>query len=292
MSEKYFQKFPVIDYNGYKSINIMARTNFIEKFYNTPENFYNLELINSERADNVSTQLYNDSYMSWLLYLSNNIIDPYYGWNLSQYDFNNFVAEKYGSVEAAQKKVAYWSNNWYDNQEHITIQQFNAFADYEKKYYEAVYAGNKILEYKRKELDWSVNTNQVWEYVVDGDANVSFDEKITIYSDNMPVANGQLLFANSSVIRIHQVFGSANSFTTQSADVTISGEINNQKVNIATASLIAKNISDAEFVFWSPVTYYDVEDLKNSNNQNIRSLNAEYATVAALQLKRLLNGSL
>jgi hypothetical protein len=290
MSEKYFQKFPTITYNGYESVNLMARANFIEKIYNNPDNFYNLELINSERADNISFQLYDDSYMTWLLYFANGIVDPYYNWNLSQYDFNNFLKEKYGSVETAQKKVAYWNNNWYSNLEHITISQYNAKLDYEKKYYEAVYAGNKVLEYKRKELDWTVNTNQIWEYTVDGDANVTFDEKITVYSDSVPIANGQLLFANSSLIRIHQVFGTTD--TTELDNVKISGEINNKKVNVSASLLIAKNISDEEFVYWSPVTYYDVEDIKNTNNQNIRILNPEYASVAALQLKRILNGSL
>jgi len=292
MSEQYFKKFPTITYNGYQAVNLMVRTALIEKFYNQSSSYYNIDLINSQRADSLSSDVYSDSYMSWILYLSNKIIDPYYGWNLSQYDFNNFLITKYGSVATAQKKIAYWNNNWYDNPEHISVSQYNAMLDYQKKYYEAVYAGKKILEYQRKQDDWVVNTNQIWEYTTDGNPNVILDEKITIYANSYPVANGQLLFANSSLVRIHQVGGITNSYSNSTANVTISGETKDNRVHIITANLIAKNISDEEYVYWSPVSYYDIEDIKNTYNGNIRVLNPEYATVAALQLKRLLNGSL
>lgn len=289
MSEQYFKKFPTITYNGYQAKNIMARVSFLNRVYNKPEYFYNLELINSERADNISNAVYNDPYLSWLVYLSNGVVDPYYDWNLNQYDFNNFLQSKYGSVEKAQNRVAYWNNNWYDDTARISVSEYNAALDYRKKYYEPIYAGRNILEYKRREVDWVVNTNQVWEYSVDASANVTLDEKVTIYSNQLPVANGQLLFSNSSLVRIHQVFGTTNTYSNGSVTATLSGEVNKVSVNISEANLIAKNISDEEFVYWTPVTYYDVEDIKNTDKQTIRALNKEYGTTAALQLKRLLN---
>lgn len=288
--DRYFEKFPTIQYNGYNVKNITLRVKLLDRVYNKPEYFYNTQVIEAERADFISASLYNDSYMSWLLYLSNNIVDPYYDWTLSQYDFNKLIAEKYGSVDQAQKKIAYWNNNWYENPDRVPVNIYNSFTDVEKKYYEPVYARNTILEYKRKEIDWVVNTNQIWEYTVDSDASLTFDEKVTIYANGYPAANGQLLFANSSLVRIHQVDGTSNTYTNNSVTATLSGDVNNISVNVISAAVITKNISEEEQVFWSPVTYYDVEDIKNTNNQSIRALKEENAPYAALQLKRLLGG--
>jgi hypothetical protein len=85
------------------------------------------------------------------------------------------------------------------------------------------------------------------------------------------------------------VFGTTDTYSNNSVTATLSGEVNGVSVNISGANLIAKNISDEEFVYWTPVTYYDVEDIKNTDKQSIRALNKEYGTTAALQLKRLLS---
>lgn len=261
----------------------MSRVKVLDKVIKKPEFFYNFQLIDTARADNVAYETYEDSYMSWLVYLSNNVIDPYYDWNMSQYDFEQFILSKYGSYANAQGRVAYWTNNWYDNPETISISAYNVLDDDVQKYYEPVYGGKQILEYKRREADWVVNTNQIWEYTVDADLNLNLDDKVTVSNSvGAAVANGQVLLANSSTVRIHQVFGQTN---TQVG--TITG--GNTVANVSAATLIAKNISDLDRPFWSEVTYYDVEDIKNSKRQSIRLLSPEYSIQTALELRKLLN---
>jgi hypothetical protein len=278
--QRYFDKFPTIVYNGYTVKNIMARVKILDKVTEGPELFNNYQITNAVRADNLSYNIYGDQYFSWLVYLSNNIVDPYYDWNLSQYDFDQFIIEKYGSFAGAQGKVAYWNNNWYDNPAPITVGAYAILADYAKKYYEPVFGGKQIIEYKRRENDWIVNTNQIWEYTVNADLNLQLDEKVTISnSSGSAVANGQVLFANSTVVRIHQVFGTSN---TQTGTITGSGNT----ANVSAATLIAKNISDEERVYWSEITYYDVEDIKNSAKQNIRLISPQFSMQTALELKR------
>ena len=278
--QRYFDKFPTIVYNGYTVKNIMARVKILDKVTESPDLFNNYQITNAVRADNLSYNIYGDQYFSWLVYLSNNIVDPYYDWNLSQYDFDQFIIEKYGSFAGAQGKVAYWNNNWYDNTAPITVGAYAILADYAKKYYEPVFGGKQIIEYKRRENDWIVNTNQIWEYTVNADLNLQLDEKVTISnSSGSAVANGQVLFANSTVVRIHQVFGTSN---TQTGTITGSGNT----ANVSAATLIAKNISDEERVYWSEITYYDVEDIKNSAKQNIRLISPQFSMQTALELKR------
>lgn len=280
--QRYFEKFPIVTYNGYSVRNIMLRVKPLDKVINTPNVFYNYQLENSIRPDNIAYDVYQDPYTSWLIYLVNNIVDPYYDWNLGQYDFQQFILAKYGDYANAQGRVAYWNNNWYNDTKSISIDAYNLL-EVGKKYYEPVYGGKQILEYKRKEIDWVVNTNQIWEYSVDADLNLQMDEKVTISNtSSLPVANGQVLFSNSSVIRIHQVFGESN---TQTGTITSGGAT----ANVTAATLIAKNISDEERVYWSEITYYDVEDIKNSKRQSIRLLAPEFSIPASLELKRALN---
>jgi len=282
--QRYFEKFPLVNYNGYTVRNIMSRVKVLDKVIKKPEFFYNFQLIDTARADNVAYETYEDSYMSWLVYLSNTIIDPYYDWNMSQYNFEQFILNKYDTYANAQGRVAYWTNNWYDNPQTITISAYNVLSDYAKKYYEPVYAGKQILEYKRREENWVVNTNQIWQYTVDADLTLKLDDKVTVSNTvGASVANGQVLLANSTVIRIHQVFGQTN---TQTGTITGGGTAT---ANVSKATLIAKNISDEDRPFWSEVTYYDLEDIKNSQRQSIRLLAPEYSMQTAIELRKLLN---
>ena len=282
--ERYFEKFPTVTYNGYESKNLMVRTKIIDKVYDKPENFNFYELTDTFRPDNVAYELYGDQYMSWLVYMSNRIVDPYYDWFLGQYDFEQYILQKYSSYENAQGKVAYWSNNWYDDNTVLSVSYYNnTLADYAKKYYEPVFAANTILEYKRREADWIVNTNQIWELTVDADISLVLDDKVTVAnSSSFDVANGQVLFANSSLVRIHQVFGSPN---------VSNGSISygSNTANVISSTLVARNIPLEEQSFWSAVTYYDVEDIKNAGKKLIKVVSPSLALDTALQLKRELN---
>lgn len=287
--DSYFSRFPNISYNGYVAKNIMLRTKLIQRVYDDPKYFYSVEIRNGVRPDSLAYDAYDDQYLSWLVYMANDVVDPYYQWALSQYDFDRYIEAKYGSIANAQGRVIQWQNNWYSDTDNITISQYNKLEDYSKEYYEPVLVGNKVLEYRRRQTDNIVNTNEVWQYNVNNSISFSFnnDEKITVYnSTNEPVANGQLLFANSSVVRLHHIFAD----TTESPNTQI-GILSNQQSNasILSAQLLARNIPIEERVYWSAVTYYDIEQEKNANNANVRILSREHSARAALQLKRLLN---
>lgn len=376
--QKYFEKFPTIEYNNYKVKNISIRTKILERVYNRSDYYNTYELLNSVRPDNVSAEFYRDPYFSWLIYLSNETVDPYYDWKLSQYDFNNFILTKYGTIGDAQGKVSYWMNNWYDNTDPISKEQYESYQDNFKKYYRPIYSGNAILEYRRKETDWSVNTNEIWEYTVVDGKEFEYDQKITIVtSGGDAIANAQVMFSNSTLVRVQHVFGAGQgqiplitptsvgvpqavsngnysiAFTlpTGSYPVGVKYSVENDTnsdyngvfeayastntsitliyptnpglsvgdptltplpyigyqieypseypriiaesishtSNIIKSKLIAQNITAEERSFWSPITYYDVEDIKNTKNQNIRLLSNNHAVQAALELQRLLN---
>lgn len=377
--QKYFEKFPTRTYNGYNVKDIMARVKVLDRVYNRSDYYNSYELMDDVRADNAANQIYGDPYYSWLIYLANSTIDPYYDWKLSQSNFDKFIIKKYGNIRAAQGRVAIWMNNWYDSPDAISTTEYNSYSDVRKQYFLPIYNGNYIVEYRRKEVDWSINTNEIWEYKVQGDVIFEMDQKISIMDPNgNKVANGQVLYSNTSLVRLKNVFGlasgaddSVNTYSsttpsliangsysvtytvvpgrfnvsalynvngnenpsynglhkaiaTTNTTITLAydrdpgtsvgnnttimqefyvgfekdypseypiiiGEKVDANVTVTNAKMVAQNISPEEAVYWSPISYYELEDIRNSKFQSIRLMANTYSVRASLELKRLLN---
>ncbi len=71
--------------------NIVANARLIDDVLAKYEVFYPYRIRDRQRADYVAYKYYGDPNYTWLVYLSNNIIDPYYQWPLSDPDFNKTI---------------------------------------------------------------------------------------------------------------------------------------------------------------------------------------------------------
>jgi len=107
MSE-YFKEFPLTTYNNVLAKNITLRTKFLEKIKSDATLFYSYTVEDGQTADSLAYDYYGDSNYVWLIYLTNNIIDPYYDWHLSIPDFEKYVINKYGSIKEAQTQIIYY----------------------------------------------------------------------------------------------------------------------------------------------------------------------------------------
>jgi len=107
MSE-YFKEFPLTTYNNVLAKNITLRTKFLEKIKSDATLFYSYTVEDGQTADSLAYDYYGDSNYVWLIYLTNNIIDPYYDWHLSIPDFEKYVINKYGSIKEAQTQILYY----------------------------------------------------------------------------------------------------------------------------------------------------------------------------------------
>ena len=290
MSEnRYFDKFPVIEYDGSNVVDITKRTTMIEAVSNNPYIFYPYELTTYERADQFSDRYFSDSYKSWILYLSNKIVDPYYEWYLRTNEFNDFLAKKYGSIDNAISKIKYYRNDWYNSKD-ILVNRYDSLPASLKNYWEPVYGvNNKITSYTRKQKDYTVNTNKVVSYTV---ANTSFikNEIVTINFDANNTGRGQFVHASNNVVYLQHMSGTF----LQNDEVSITGSSyiygQESEVNTAftTATLISRNISVEEEIYWAPVTYADFENEKNEYNKTIRVLDKRLSDTITNNLKDLL----
>jgi len=284
MAEKYFSKFPKIQYGNNYVVDITRRVVLMDKISGNPYAFYPYDIASEERADQFSYRYYEDQFKSWLVYLTNQITDPYYEWYLTQPQLDEFIEKKYGSIQTAQQKIKYYKNNW-ENVENISVSQYNSLTDDSKYYWEAVYGNGSITSYKRKKIDLTATTNKVVSYAVSNTSFVNNEICKIVYNSNY-VGYGQVASAANNYLYLQHVYG------TYSSNVAGTCYIygTESKVNTAftSVSVVANNIPDSEFVYWKPVTYYDYEFDKNEYNKSIKVMDSKFAQQASDNLKNLL----
>ncbi len=290
MTERYFEKFPTINYANTVAVNITERTKVLSSAFANPFNYYRYDVVNNERPDTLANRFYNDEYMSWILYLTNNVSDPYYEWYMDQQTFSNFITLKYGSLQLASSKIALYRNNWYQNIDPYSISYYNALTPSLQKYYEPVLPSDAYatspMAYRRKREDWKITTNSIVNY---GVANGSFnnDEIVMVNFDGAHTGQGQVCFANSSSVSLQHVSGYTTGITITGSSYLYGTESQTNTVFTAATTLV-NNIVPAESSYWSPVYYYDYEQEQNEANKSIVVLNPQYTALMASQLRSLL----
>ena len=98
----YFTNFPVINYFDSQTRNIILKAAFIAKIFNDTDTFYPYVIKDNERPDNIAFNEYNDATLDWVIYFSNNIIDPYYSLPL---DYENFLGYLRKNAEKVLEKI-------------------------------------------------------------------------------------------------------------------------------------------------------------------------------------------
>ena len=235
------------------------------------------------RADLIADAYYEDPELDWFLWLTNKIVDPYYGWNMSVQDFDDYLIKKYGAIENSIKKIAFYRNNWYDDDITITPDFYENNLEHGwKKYYMPFYGkGVKVLYWQRREEDWLMETNQIWKLTLDSTEPFIEGELVDVKTSVTRSGGGEISAVSNTYIMIKNIDGS---FTIGD---TVTGETSMIEQNITAVDLVYQAITDDEGVFWSPVTYYDVENERNATNRTINNLDRQYLPDTIDQLQRL-----
>ena len=107
----YFRPFPKIQYDIKKNklplllTNVTARYKIRDILKNKVAIYYDYVVKDSDRPDLIAYKYYDDETLDWLIYLVNDIIDPYYDWPLSQDAFEKYMRSLYGSTSVARATV-------------------------------------------------------------------------------------------------------------------------------------------------------------------------------------------
>lgn len=292
--DQYFTKFPTIEYGGTVCTDITRRVKLSDSTKNALTLYYNYQVKDGTRADRIADAYYNDPYLDWLLYLTNEIVDPYYQWNLSEEDFQQFLITKYGSFEASVEKIMMYRNNWYDDDKILTVEFYNNhLPNLHKKYYSPFYGdGTKILHWERRKEDWVMETNEIWKGTV---ANNTFEVGDLVVM-GAPAASPAIIVAttifNGEVEAVDDdlVFIKNVSYTVNPEDlgaIAPAADVSDTKT-ITDISLVYRAIELDEAVFWSPVTAYDIELERNTYNQSIKILDSSFQLQVSEDLRKIL----
>ena len=127
MSKKYFRNIPNFEYvnrtkDGQYISNYTQVKNFFKKgklredIFQDLTTFQKYDIKGNDRPDNVANEIYGSAELDWVVLLSNNIVNVYDEWPLSQANLDAYVMDKYGTIEKLNETHHYESNEVKDTQ--------------------------------------------------------------------------------------------------------------------------------------------------------------------------------
>jgi len=277
----FFNKIPTITYEGKMARNIMARAKLSDSTKNSNQLFFPYTNSGEVRADTLSHQYYKKAGYSWLIWFANEVIDPYYDMALSAYDFDQFIINKYGSIEIAQRKISHYKLNWETNEANIPISAFDSLQRGAKKYWEPILDYNlNVKSYVRKRDNQTLNTNRVGS-INFSNASGAFKIGEEIQQQDDATIYGFCTYADDSTLTIQHL---QRSFST---NTTIIGKESGAQATItAVNNFLATTAAYTNSTYWSPVTYYDYEYELNENKKQIVLMDAMLSSRAEQELIR------
>lgn len=105
-----FENWPTVSYDLDKKgkplqlTNITLRYKINELLSSKYAVVYEYDVVDGENADIIAYKYYEDATLDWVIYLTNNIIDPQFDWPMDSQSFNRYLRAKYGSPEAAKQQ--------------------------------------------------------------------------------------------------------------------------------------------------------------------------------------------
>lgn len=264
---RYFDRFPVIDYNGVIAKNILSRVDFTDQTKKEIYSTFQFTLEEGfERPDILSYNYYGSSQFDWMIYLTNNIVDPYYDYYRPAEDFKKYIDRKYGSATNARAIVKFYRNNWHADERLITPAQYESLQSDEsanhKKYWKPKLANTgAVLGYERIREDWIVSTNKIVLLT------------LTVSPSSFEVGDRVSQTSTGAYATVDFVDTENNTLTVKHVVGTF---VANAEEGISQVTLLRQNISDDEAAYWYPVTAYEEEQEANEVKRNVTVLKSSY----------------
>lgn len=256
MVGKYFDRFPLVEYNGVLAKNLLTKVDFTNQTKKDIYSNFDYTLSDLTRPDLLSSVNYGSSYYDWLIYLTNEVIDPYHDYYKTDEDLNAFIVGKYGSIAAAKESILYYRNNWAPDESNLQVSLYDSLNSNIQKYYTPeINNSNQVTGYVRKKEDWIRSTNKVVQLTVEEDTSLlTMGSKYT--EDD---GSGYIVSLSENTILLNHVEG-----------------LFSLSLNITAINTIVTNIPDEEAPFWVQITAYDDELEKNEVKKHITLIKSSY----------------
>ena len=99
----YFNKFPLMIYDmkgddKFKLLpDILRRVKTRASIKSSLNIFDTYDVRNGERPEDIAFKWFGDAELHWVILMTNNVTDRYYGWPMNDVQFAEFLTDKYGA---------------------------------------------------------------------------------------------------------------------------------------------------------------------------------------------------
>lgn len=280
----YFENLPLISYNGSIARNLLAKARLTDASKKQNMVYHPYTMRDDDRPDILADRYYDDPSYAWLVWFSNEIIDPYYDLGLTDDDFLSYIENKYQSVARAMSTTMFYRNAWLGDETRLTQAQYNSLNQNVKKYYDPILNEYGIVDgYRRKQKEMIRSTNKIISLTVssvNGTFNVG--EKITYTSGGNISAYAFVTYVDATTITAQHVWGSF------SAGNTVVGSDSAATATVSSQTLLQQLISDIEYPFWEAVSMYDYEHELNQKKKNILLIDNQFKSAINNEMKRVM----
>ena len=282
---QYFRKFPLTVYKDQPAINIMKRVDFNSNVRNFFSAFYTHTADGGEKVENIAFDYYNDVDFDWLIYHTNDVLDPYHGVALNYEDFNNTIIKKYGSVEKAKKKTVLYRNNYRGDPSFLSQEGYDALTGGRKKYWSPEFGPLGLIGYNRNTDEMYASTNRIISFSFASTVTTTFTEGEIVEASNGATAT--VSTANTTYVTLKHINGSWDGPT---SDFTVTGDDSAQTITFDFDSykLLKDVIPADEQVYFSKYSAYDMEDDQNEALRELQIIDDSYAEEVNVQLDDLM----
>src|ERR1035437_10339738 len=95
-----FSHFPQIVYNDQLIKDITIRLDFIQRIKDNISLFQYVQLRGGQRPVDIAEIFYGNPTLYWIVLFINDVVDPYYGWLLTDSQLWSYVNKKYSDPYA------------------------------------------------------------------------------------------------------------------------------------------------------------------------------------------------
>ena len=97
---EYVSRLPDSKISDYIPVkNLFMRGKLREDIFQNVAVFTKYKIKGDDRPDNVAFEVYGDANLDWLVLTCNNIINVYDEWPMTQFNFENYLLDKYDTYE-------------------------------------------------------------------------------------------------------------------------------------------------------------------------------------------------
>ena len=288
--DNFFKHYPLVQYGNTVSntvaVNILAKIAFQKTIQQNFEVFHPYTIQEGDRADTIAYLYYGDSGYDWLVYYSNNVVDPYYDWYMDGNSLNRFIADKYQSLTNARRKIKFFRSNYIADDSMISPAAYNALSANQKRFWNPVNGiSNNIIRYERKKEEVIFQTNKTQQLTISLVGNTSFavDEYVFQQNAGVTVGSATVNFSNSTVCIVSNVIG------TLSTSYNLKGGDSAANATVSAVNTLSTSISSDIQSYFESVSFFDYENELNEKKKNIRLIDLAYVQSIEQEFKNLMS---